>query len=52
MSQPNLMSQFAEAFEKQFHAPQPKVSATEKRKIIRSPEHYAPHIGLKPSRPK
>ena len=35
MSQPNLMSQFAEAFEKEFDAPQPKVSATEKWDILR-----------------
>ena len=35
MSQPNLMSQFAEAFESEFGAAQPKDSATEKREILR-----------------
>ena len=39
MSQPNLMLQFAEAFEKEFGAPQPKVSATEKWEILRDPMH-------------
>ena len=39
MSQPNLMSQFAEAFEKEFDAPQPKVSATEKWEILRDTMH-------------
>ena len=35
MSQPNLMSQFVEAFERVFDAPQPKDSATEKWEILR-----------------
>ena len=35
MSQPNLMSQFAEAFERGFGAPQPKYTATEKWEILR-----------------
>ena len=39
MSQPNLMSQFAEAFEKEFDAPQSKVSATEKWEILRDTRH-------------
>ena len=39
MSQPNLMSQFAETFEKEFDAPQPKVSATEKWEILRDTMH-------------
>ena len=39
MSQPNLMSQFAEAFEGEFGAPQPKDSATEKWEIIRDTMH-------------
>ena len=34
MSQPNLMSQFAEAFEREFGATQPKDSATRKWEII------------------
>ena len=39
MWQPNLMSQFAEAFEKEFDAPQSKVSATEKWEILRYTMH-------------
>ena len=39
MSQPNLMSQFAEAFEREFGAPQPKDSATEKWEILRDTMH-------------
>ena len=39
MSQPNLMSQFAEAFEREFGAPQPKDSATEKWEILRDTIH-------------
>ena len=39
MSQPNLMSQFAEAFEREFGATQPKDSATEKWEIIRDTMH-------------
>ena len=39
MSQPNLMSQFAEAFETEFGAPQPKDSATEKWEILRDTMH-------------
>ena len=35
VSQPNIMSQFAEAFGKEFGAPQPKVSATQKWEILR-----------------
>ena len=40
MSQPNFMSQFAEAFEREFGAPLPKDSATEKWGILRD---HAPH---------
>ena len=39
MSQPNLISQFAEAFEKEFDAPQSKVSVTEKWEILRYTMH-------------
>ena len=39
MSQPNLMSQFAESFEREFDAPQPKNSATEKWEILRDTMH-------------
>ena len=39
MSQPNLMSQFAEAFENEFDVPQTKVSATEKWEILRDTMH-------------
>ena len=39
MSQPNLMSHFAEAFEKEFGSPQPKVPATEKWEILRDTMH-------------
>ena len=39
MSQPNLMSQFAEAFEREFGAAQPKNSTTEKREILRDTMH-------------
>ena len=39
MSQPNLMSQFAEAFQREFGAPQPKDSATEKWEILRDTMH-------------
>ena len=63
MSQPNLMSQFAEAFEKEFDVPEPKVSATEKCEILRDTMHRTAlatfgkktsktPIGLTPSRPK
>ena len=39
MSQPNLMSQFAEAFVREFGAAQPKYSATEKWQILRDTMH-------------
>ena len=39
MSQPNLMSQFVEAFEREFGAPQPNDSATEKWDILRDTMH-------------
>ena len=39
MSHPNLMSQFAQAFEKGFDAPQPKVSITENWEILRDTIH-------------
>ena len=63
MSQPNLMLQFAEAFEREFGAPQPNDSATEKWEILRDTMHpialatfgKKPQrltIGLTPSRPK
>ena len=39
MSQPNLMSQFADAFKREFGAPQPKDSATEKWEILRDTIH-------------
>ena len=39
MSQPNLMSQFAWAFKREFGAPQPKYSATEKWEILRDNMH-------------
>ena len=42
MSQPNLMSQFAEDFEREFGAPQPNDYATEKGEIVRDSIH-APH---------
>ena len=39
MSQPILMSQVAEAFEREFGAPQPKDSATEKWENLRDTKH-------------
>ena len=64
MSQPNLMLQFAEAFEREFGATQPNDSATEKWEILRDTMHRIAlatfggkkpqrlTIGLTPSRPK
>ena len=39
MNTPNLMSQFARAFEREFGAPQPKDFATEKWEILRDSMH-------------
>ena len=39
MSQPNLMSQFVDAFEREFGAPQPKDPATQKCEILRDTMH-------------
>ena len=52
MSQPNLMSQFAEAFEREFGAPQPNDSATEKWEILRDTMHRTAlaTFGKKPSK--
>ena len=52
MSQPNLMSQFAEAFEKEFDAPQPNFSATEKWEILRDTMYLTAlaTFGKKPSK--
>ena len=39
MSQPNITLQFAEAFQREYGAPQPNDSATEKLEIIRDAMH-------------
>ena len=52
MSQSNLMLQFAEAFEREFGAPQPNDSATEKWEILRDTMHRIAQatFGEKPSK--
>ena len=63
MSQPNIMSKFAEAFEKEFGAPKSNVSTTEKWEIVQDTMHRTAlatfgkihqrlTIGLTQSRPK
>ena len=63
MSQPKLMSQFAEAFEREFGAPQPNDYVTEKWDILRDTMHRTAlatigknpqrrPIGMTPSGPK
>ena len=63
MSPPNIMSQFAEALDREIGAPQPNDSATEKWEILRDTMHrknwlhsgkipQTLTIGLTPSRPK
>ena len=66
MSQPNLMSQFAEAFERESSVPHSLKPLPQRRQVGNSPRHHAPHrpgylrekypqrltICLTPSRPK